>query len=296
MYDYIITTDSSCDLSEEYCRQIGVRPLKMSYSIGDESFVDDMRHESYVKLYDKMRAGAMPTTSQINIYDFQNFWTPMLAEGKPILHISLGGGISGSYRNALTARDLVAEEHPGTEIYVLNSTSASAGVGLIVDMAARLRAEGKSVTETFEELERVKPGVIAVYTTPDLKYLCAGGRVSRVGAVVGSVLNINPILDLDREGHLKVFCKARGKKQTMKQFAQIVSQRVIDPQEQTVFISNADCPERGEEFARMLKEECGFRDAFHTDIGAIIGSHTGPGLVAVFFLGRERESGYVDEN
>ncbi len=288
-YSFLITTDSGCDLQIDYCRSRQIIPYYMKYTMDGAEFTDVMTEASIKDFYNKMRIGGVATTTQINPRDFVDFWRPLLAEGKPILHLSLSAAISGTYSNALTAVDLLKEEFPESRIVVINSTSASAGYGSMCVYAADMRDAGKSIDEIAAWLNNIKRSFNAYYTTPDLTYLHRGGRVSKTSAVLGGLLGINPILDLDAEGHLKVCDKVRGVQATYDRMVKTIKERVFDPSTQTLFISHADCPDRAKILAERLKKEVGFRDVFISNIGVIIGSHTGPGLVATFFIGKARE-------
>lgn len=288
-YPFLITTDSGCDLQLDYCRSREIIPYYMHYVLDGQELVDEMTEKSIADFYDHMRSGKVATTTQVNPAEFVDFWTPLLEQGKPILHISLSGAISGTYSNALVAVDLLKADYPDARIVVVNSTTASAGYGAMCVYAADMRDAGKSIDEIADWLNKSKPNFNAYYTTPDLTYLQRGGRVSKTSAFFGGLLSINPILDLDVEGHLKVCDKVRGNQATIDRLIDTVSKRVIDPKSQTLFISHADCPDRAKEVSDRLRKELGFRDVFITNIGVIIGSHTGPGLVAVFFIGQSRE-------
>ncbi len=288
-YPFLITTDSGCDLQIDYCNSRGIIPYYMHYTIDGQEMVDQMTEASIKEFYDKMRNGSSPTTTQVNPSEFVSFWRPLLEQGKPILHISLSAAISGTYSNALTAVDLLREEFPDARIVVVNSTTASTGYGAMCVYAADMRDAGHSLDEIVTWLENSKRSFNAYYTTPDLTYLQRGGRVSKTSAILGGLLGINPILDLDGEGHLKVCDKVRGTQATYDRMVKTIKERVINPKEQTIFVSHADCPERAKILADRLIKEVGFRDVFHSNIGVIIGSHTGPGLVTVFFIGKSRE-------
>ncbi len=288
-YPFLITTDSGCDLQLDYCSKRGIIAYNMHYTIDGQEMVDAMTESSIKEFYNRMKDGASPTTTQVNPSQFVTFWRPLLEQGKPILHISLSAAISGTYSNALTAVDMLTEEFPSCSITVINSTIASAGYGAMCSYAADMRDAGKSLEEIAAWLEKNKKAFNAYYTTPDLTYLQRGGRVSKTSAFFGGLLGINPILDLDGEGHLKVCDKVRGVQATYDRMVKTIKERVIDPAGQTLFLSHADCPERAKLLADRLTREVGFRKVFTSNIGVIIGSHTGPGLVAAFFIGKERE-------
>lgn len=287
-HEFFITTDSGCDLQLPYCEERGIVPLFMTYTMNGRSYHDIMTEQSCKDFYNEMRNGGAPATSQVNPSEYLDFWSPMLEAGKPILHIALGGGISGTYSNALVARDMLKVDYPDSVIHVVNSTQASAGYGLMCMIAADMRDKGCSPEEIVEWLNDNKRSVNAYYTTPDLHYLQRGGRVSKTSAVLGGLLNINPILDLDAEGHLKVAEKVRGASATLDRMFKIIKERVIDPQNQTIVISHADAYDKANEFGKRLVNDIGFKDVFITYIGSTIGTHTGPGLISVFFIGANR--------
>lgn len=286
---FILTTDSSSDLSLEICREKNIIPLMMTYTIGGTEFKDTMEETDIIAFYNKMRAGKEPKTSQINAMEYVDFWTPMLKEGKPILHIALGSAISGTYENGVRARDMILETNPEAEIYVVDSISASLGLGMLSIIASDLRSEGKTAKECAEWLDTNKHNAHAYYTTADLTYLHRGGRVSKTSKNVAHLLGIQPILNLAPDGKLQVFEKVRGDKGTLKRFCEIAKNLAIDPQKQTLYISHADNIEKAKIYGERLKDELGFKDVCYTYIGSTIGSHTGPALVSVFFFGKERQ-------
>lgn len=288
MSDFVLTTDSGCDLPLALCQERGIIPYFMSYSIDGQDFRDTMEDADIIAFYQKMREGAMPRTSQINPYEYVDFWTPLLAEGKPILHLSLGAAISGSYANSLVARDMILQEHPEAEIHSIDTTSASSGYGLMLMKICDMRDAGAGLEECKAWVEENKIRVRHYYTTDDLKYLHQGGRVSKTSMIFGTALKINPIMNLDKEGHLQVCEKARGRKATIRRFTEIVKELAVNPEEQTLYICHADCLDAAKEFGAAITSVTKFRDVHYAFIGSTIGTHTGPGLVTVFFEGKPR--------
>lgn len=288
IYNYQITTDSGCDLSLELCREKGIMPYHMSYTIDGEPYRDDMDEESFHKFYGLMRAGGVAKTSQINPDEFIGFWRSLAESGAPVLHISLAGAVSGSYNNACMASEILAEEYPDWVCRVVDSANSSAGVGLIVLRALSNKDAGMSLSENAVELEAIRFNVNAIFTTSDLTYLYRGGRVSRTAAVFGTALNIIPIMHLDYEGHLEVWQKVRGEKQCKAKILKSILELALDAENQTLVISEADALEKAHEYGEALMATVGFRDVFYTHIGPTVGSHTGPGLISIFFVGKER--------
>ena len=289
MNSFIVCTDSGCDLSIHVLQEHGIIPIRLKYEIDGEEFEDTMLPEDCHIFYEKMRFGAVPKTSQLNIADFTDFWRPLLAQQKPIVHISLGSGVSGTWRNGCLAAEELKQEFPDAEIHVIDSTLCSVGYGMLALKAAELRDRGASAGECAVWLEAHKASVNTWYTTDELKYLYRSGRVSRAGMIVGTALNICPILNLDREGHLLVQEKVRGLKKTVRRIHEIVGELVLDAPGQTAYICHSDIPEQAREFGEGLKAEFGFGEMRYTNIGPTIGSNCGPGLMAVFFWGRDRD-------
>ena len=277
-YIYQITADSGCDLSLEKCTERGVIPYKMPFTMDGKPMIDGMTEESFREFYDLMRAGGIARTSQINPGEFTEFWRPLAEAGKNVLHISLAAAISGSCDNARSAAAMLMEEYPGWTCRVVDSANASAGFGLVVLRAADNRDKGMELEANARELESIIHNVNSIFTTNDLTYLYRGGRVSKTAAAFGTALNIVPIMHLDYEGHLEVWQKV------LKDIKELVE----NAGEQTLIVSEADAPEKAREYGEALIRECGFRDVFYTHIGPIIGAHTGPGLISVFFVGKER--------
>ena len=288
MHSFIITTDSGCDLPLSFCQSRDIIPIKMHYAIGDKEFTDTMDPKDLKSFYDGMRAGDVPKTSQVTPYQFVEFWTPLLEQGLPILHIALGSGISGTWANAVSAADMLKEENPGADIRVIDSTLASVGYGMLAILASEMRESGSTVDNCQAELERVKGNINTYYTTGDLTYLYRSGRVSRTGMTIAKALNIWPILNLDLDGHLIVQAKERGKKNTIKHIHKIIEELCIDPSNQTLYVCHSDIEDEAKQFGEEIKEMFGFRDVFYTYIGTTIGSNCGPGLMAAFFFGKER--------
>lgn len=286
---FVISTDSGCDLSIELCKEKGIIPLFMNYIDGENAVVDTMQQADIVKFYKRMEDEAkMFKTSAVNIQEAYDFLKSLLKYNKPIIHISLGSGISGTYNNFVAAKEMLDEKHPGNEIYLIDSTSASLGYGILVLEAAKMRDEGKNIIEVKEYLESVKRGINPYFTTNTLTYLARGGRVTKIASIFGNVLSIKPILRLDFDGHLLVHTKGHGKTNTYKKMLEAIKEQVVNPENQTLYVSHSNAIESAVEFAEMVKKELGFKDIFYSYIGSIIGSHTGPGLIAVFFHGKNR--------
>ena len=290
---FVITTDSGADLPMSLLREHDIHPLIMEYEINGELFPDTMQWESLHEFYDKMRAGATPRTTQINIEKFKDFFRPFVQEGKPVVHISLGSGVSGTMHNGILAAEELKEEFPDSEIHIVDSTLCSTGYGMLALKADEMRAAGKTAQECVDWLNAHKIEINTWYTTNELKYLHRSGRCSHASAIIGTALRICPILNLDAEGHLIVQERVRGLKSTLARIHKIIGETLdgspTPASEQTLYICHSDIPEEARAFGEALQAEFGFKDIYYTYIGSIIGSNCGPGLMAAFYFGKPRD-------
>lgn len=293
MANFILSTDSGCDLSLEVVNNLDVKVIPMTYSIDAVDYKDTMLSEDLAEFYQKMQDGAAPKTASISIGEFCDHFKAIKDCNTPILHITLGSGISGTYSNGVQAVEMLKNEGFDSEIYLVDSNCASAGYGLMVLEAARMRDEGKTAEQVAKYINETKFGVSPYFTTPDLTYLYRGGRVSKTSMVIAHALGIRPILKLDYEGRLGVCDKVRGEKQCWDKMAQHILSKVVNPSAQTLYVSHSLTPDLAKRLAEHLKEKVGFKDICYTEIGTIIGAHTGPGLVAVFFHGKDRDGSYA---
>jgi DegV family protein with EDD domain len=287
-YKFIISTDSGCDLSKEMCEQYGIIPIMMNYLDENIIYKDTMEKSDIIAFYKQMEEGKVFKTSAININEAYEFLKELIKYNKPIIHISLGSGISGTYNNFLNAKEMIKEKYPESLIEIIDSTSASLGYGMMCIEAAKLRDEGKTYEEIVRYVENIKRGVNPYFETSTLTYLARGGRVTKIASIFGNVLSIRPVLRLDYDGHLVVYTKGHGKLNTFKKVIEAVKEAVIDPQNQTLYVSHSNAINDAVELAEKIKEEIGFKDIVYSYIGTIIGSHTGPALVSVFFHGKAR--------
>ncbi len=288
MGKFVVATDSGCDLPLSKLQERDITAMRICYELNGEIVEDTMLHEDCKKFYEGMRNGDVPKTSQINSAQFLDFWKKLGEQGLPIVHICLGSGISGTYSSGLAALEMLREERPDIQVYLVDSTLASVGYGMLALKAADMRDAGETPEACAQWLNDHKAEVNTYYTTSDLTYLYRSGRVSKTGMVIAHALNINPILNLDLEGHLIVQEKVRGKKATIKRIHEIIRELAVEPENQTLYICHSDIPDEAREFGDAIKEEFGFKDVYYTYIGTTIGSHSGPGLEAAFFFGKPR--------
>lgn len=288
-HSYVICTDSGCDLTLAASEKLDVHVLRMKYEIDGQLYTETMHQEDLAAFYEKMAAGAQVHTTAVNIEDYLEFWTPLL--GRPIVHIAMGSGISSSYQNAVSARELLLEQHPDAEILLVDSLGACMSYGLLVIEAARLREAGASPAECVEKISAMRLSCNAIYTTGDLEYLYRGGRVSRAGAFFSKTLNIWPILNLNDKGELRAIDKCRGRARSFRRVAEMIHELAIAPETQTLYLCHSNDAEAVEAYKKAILELTPFRDVSVSQIGTTIGAHTGPGLVTAFYFGKDRQPG-----
>ncbi len=285
---YIISTDSGCDLSLDVCNKNNIIPLFMHYYDEETEYTDTMEQEDLINCYRNMIGGKMYKTTAVNIEEGYRFLKELMKYEKPIMHIALGSGISGTYNNMIQAKERILKEYPDAVIYIIDSTLASLGYGMLALEAAKMRTEGEPIESVVEYIEKVKIGVNPYFTTNTLTYLAKGGRVTKIASIFGNVLSIRPILRLDNAGHLLVYKKGHGKNDTMKKIKELIKEAAFNPSEQTLYISHSHAIDDAIAYGEMLQKELGFKDVMYSYIGTIVGSHTGPGLVSIFFHGKDR--------
>lgn len=283
---YQIITDSCCDLSEQMVQKLGVGIAPLGVDREGEFFDD--RTMAAKEFYEGMRAGKVSTTSAVNPQGWTRLMKPILDAGEDVLVLAFSSGLSTTYQSAVIAADELAEAYPQRKLLVVDTLAASCGQGLLVWYACKQRQEGKSIGEVYQWVLDNRDHVAHWVTVDDLKYLKRGGRISATTAVVGTMLSIKPIIHVDNEGKLDSVAKARGRKNALNMVAQKLQQTGIPGANEVVFISNADCREDAEYIAAICKERCGVKEVFISDIGSVIGSHTGPGGLACCFLAKEK--------
>lgn len=285
---YRITTDSACDIKAAILEEWGVtyRPLTLKFENEDEILPDDS--VDVKAFYDKMRAGGVAKTQAVNTEGFVELFTPILEQGCDILHLGFSSGLSTTYNSARLAAEQLGEKYPDRKIVTLDTLQASAGFGLIVYLTAMKQKEGASLEEAAAFARDIAPKTCAWFTVDDLVYLKRGGRISAAAAFVGNALGIKPVLHVDDAGHLINRFKVRGRKTAVASLADQYGSLALDPRGGTVFISHGDCMKDVEELTRLLSERHGAKVMYVADVGPVIGSHSGPGTLALFFIGKER--------
>ena len=288
MRDYVIFVDSACDISCDLLKEWGVRfcTLSLVFSGDNKEYQDN--EIPYGEFYDKMRNGALPKTSAANMGKFCDAFEGIVKEGYDILYLAFSSGLSATCNFAREAAEEIMSQYEGSKITVVDSLCASAGYGLLVKLLVNKKNEGMSMDELASYAENTKMHITHWFTVDDLKYLKAGGRISATTALLGGMLNIKPVMKVDENGKLISVSKVRGRKSALKEIADIYAKTAIDKKDGIVFISHGDCIDDVNLLADMIKENSGVDVELITNIGPVIGSHSGPGTLALFFLVNER--------
>ena len=290
MSEYVLITDSSADLSQEMVQELGVTVLPLSFTIQGKTYRNypDNREMDLPLFYDMLRAGELATTSAVNVAEYTQAVEPILQEGKEVLILAFSSGLSSTYQASVLAAGELREKYPDRKIYTVDTLCASLGQGLLVYLAAQEQRKGKSIEEVRDWAEETKLNLCHQFTVDDLHFLKRGGRISATTAVVGSMLQIKPVLHVDNEGHLINIGKARGRQASLKALVDKMEKTVTEEGRKTVFISHGDCRKDAVTVADMVRERFGTQDIRINFVGPVIGAHSGPGTLALFYLGTER--------
>lgn len=288
MANYKIITDSACDLPADILERLDVTIAPLSVLFREENRPDSVEYAAIKEIYDGLRAGESATTSAVNPQGWATVMEPVLAQGCDALVLGFSSGLSTTYQSAVIAADELAQKYPQRRIIVVDSLSAALGQGLLVWYACRKRDEGLSLEELAAWVEENKLHLCHWFTVNDLMYLKRGGRVSAATAVLGTMLSIKPILHMDNEGKLINMLKARGRKASIEALAKKVGELGEGYDNSTIFICHGDCLEEAQQLKAILQQTYGTEQVFIGNLGAVIGSHAGPGTLAVFFMGKER--------
>ena len=292
MSDFVIITDSSCDLPASLVEELGIHVCPLSFLMEEKSYFNypDNREMSPEEFYEKLAAGSMPTTNAVNVGQATEAMERYLEQGKDVLALGFSSALSTTYNSFAIAANDLKPHYPDRKIYAVDTLSASVGQGLLVYQAAMMAGAGRSIEETRDWVEANKLHVCHWITVNDLFHLKRGGRVSATTAVMGTMLQIKPVLIVNDEGRLDTVAKARGRKAALTMLADKVAETAIAPENQTMFISHSACREDAEFVVEEIRKRCGVKEVVLSDIGPVIGSHTGVGCVAMCFLGTGRET------
>lgn len=287
MRDYVITVNSTVDLPKEWLeeRQVPVVPLR--YTIDGQTYTD-MEGLSAKEFFEKLREGKMSVTSQVNPEEAAEMLEPYVKEGKDILHLGFSSGLSGTLNSMRIAGQMLEEKYPEAKVIIIDTLCACLGEALLLYKALQVKAQGKTIDETAQWVEENKLHICHDVTVDDLNHLHRGGRVSKTTAVLGTLVQIKPIIHMDNEGKLQVIGKERGRKKSLNKIVDMAAEQSKGWDNDIIMITHGDCIEDAEYVAKRVREKMGIDNILINNIGTVIGSHTGPGVVAVFCMGNQR--------
>lgn len=290
MDDFVILTDSCCDMTARMAADLELEVLPLSLNMEDRVYHNylDGREIGFQDFYARLRAGALATTSAISVGVFDEAMRKILDSGRDVLYLAFSSALSTTYQSAVIAADDLREAYPGRKIFVVDTLSASLGQGLLVYLCVQEKRKGKTIDQVHVFAEETKAKVCHWFTVDDLNYLKRGGRISAATAAVGTMLSIKPVMHMDNEGHLVAVGKARGRKASLKALADSMEATMLPGRNETIFISHGDSLEDAEYLANLVRERTGVQDIVINYVGPVIGAHSGPGTIALFFWGSER--------
>lgn len=290
MQNFLIAVASTADIPLEYLQEHNIEFISYTYTLDGEIYEDDCREESRQEAYAKMRQGKVYTTSMINTNTYYEFFKDLMAQGKDVIYLDMSKEMSSSYISLQQASRMIAEEFPGNKLYAMDTRCISGGLGLLVEHMVRRKEEGMSFEETIRWGEENKLKIMHRFTVDDLNYLKRGGRVSNASALVGSLLSIKPVLYVPDEGTLVASSKARGRKAAICALVDGMKRDMENPDGQEIHINHADCLADAESLKEQILEAFPTVKSVHiSNLGIIIGSHCGPGLLTVFYFGNKRQ-------
>ena len=295
MGNFVLCCDSTADLSKEHFERRDIHYVCFHFFLDGKEYYDDLGQSvPFDQFYQAMADGAETSTSQVNVDEYINFWKPMLEDGKDILHLCLSSGISGTINSAMNAADSLSEDFPDRKIYVVDSLGASSGYGLIMETLADKRDEGMDLEELHAWVEEHKLNMHHWFFSTDLTFFVKGGRISKASGWFGGMLNICPLMNMDNEGHLVPRFKIPGKKKVTREIVKKMGEFADNGYDYSgkCFISNAGCYDDARAVADLIEEQFPNLNGkvVINSVGTTIGSHTGPGTVALFFWGLKREN------
>ena len=287
MRDYIITVNSTVDLPKEWLAERGVPVAPLKYTIDGETYTD-MEGLSAKEFFAKLREGKMSVTSQVNPEEAAAMLEPYVKEGKDVLHLGFSSGLSGTLNSMRIGAEMLQEKYPDAKIIVIDTLCACLGEGILLYYALKEKAKGKTIEEVAQWAEENKLHVCHNVTVDDLNHLHRGGRVSKTTAVLGTLVQIKPIIHMDDNGTLQVIGKERGRKKSLNKIVDMAVEQSKGWENDIVMITHGDCIEDAEYVAKLVREKMDIDNILINNIGTVIRSHTGPGVVAVFCMGNKR--------
>ena len=290
MRDFVIMTDSCCDMTDQMARELELEVLPLCLEMGGKEYRNllDGSELDFQEFYNRIRAGEEATTSAVSVGAFEERMRAILSQGKDILCINFSSALSTTYQSAVIAAGELQSDNPDGKVLVVDSLCASLGQGLLLYLCVQQKRAGKSLEEVHAFAQETKGKVCHWFTVDDLNHLKRGGRISAATALFGTMLSIKPVMHVDDGGHLVPVSKARGRKASILEMAEHMAKTAIDPANQTVFISHGDCEGDALFLADEIRCRLGTTDIHINFVGPVIGNHSGPGTLALFFLGTER--------
>ena len=290
MEDYLIVTDSCVDLPAEVAEAMNLVILPLSVRAEDNNYFNylDEREITFKDFYNELRSKKQTQTSQLNPENFIQAFEPILQAGKDILSISFSSALSGTYHSSVLAKEELLEKYPERKIITIDSLAASMGQGLLLTYVSRIKQEGKSIDEVASWVEKNKLNICHLFTVDDLNHLRRGGRLSTISALLGTILRVKPLLHVSKEGKLSVQGKARGRQSAISLMLERMENTIVEPQDQTIYISHGDCLEDALYLKDEVQKRFGVGEILINYIGPVIGSHSGPGTLAIFYWGNDR--------
>ncbi|MCL2697867.1 MAG: DegV family protein [Oscillospiraceae bacterium] len=289
--NFDIITDSASNLPKSYAEKNKVGIISLKYMLeGEEydSYVENENDDSLKHFYARMREKASTSTSNINAATFEERFTEVLEKGRDILYISFSSGLSSSHSFAESTANELKEKYPDRKIIVIDSLCVTYALGLIIHHVVKMRDSGKTIEEIRDRLEADKKKMIHLFTVDDLVYLKRGGRISPTTAFVGTLLGVKPVMHVTNEGKLEKYDKVKGRKKSLSALVDKLAEMIVNPKEQTVAVVHGDCEEDAEYVKKLIMEKAGVGDVIMDYLTPIIGAHSGPGTIAMFFMGGER--------
>lgn len=288
--DYVLFTDSCSDLSPQLIKEMDLQVIPLSVDLEGKTYFNypDEREISFVKFYEHLRNKVVAKTSMVGIGQFLEAFEPILREGKDILYIGFSSALSGTYNSAHLAAKELQNTYPERKILTIDSKGASMGLGLLVYYAYHGKKDGKTVTQLAAYIESIKLRITHLFTVDDLGTLMRGGRLSATSHMIGTLLKVKPILHVSNEGKLVPIHKVRGRKHSLKKMVELTEEYIDSSFEQVIFISHGDCLEEAQEIGEELKKTLKIKEIIYNFVGPVIGAHSGPGTIAIFFQGFKR--------
>ncbi|MCR5254851.1 MAG: DegV family protein [Acetatifactor sp.] len=289
MTDYVILTESTCDLTQEMADNFNLEVVRLHVILDGKEYENylDGRELSFKDMYDSMRNKKLPTTSQVNTQAFTEAMEPILASGKDILYVAFSSPMSGTQNSGRLAAEDLLEKYPDRKIEIVDTLAASLGEGFAVYMAAKKKEEGLSLEDNAAYVRNLVPHLAHTFTVTDLMHIMRGGRATKSSAVIGSMLGIKPMMHVNDEGLMEPLGKVRGRKASIRRVVEIVKENMVST-ELPYFVGHGDCEDEAMELAEILKSELGLKNVFVNYLGAICGCHAGPGIIGVFYYGKKR--------